>query len=434
MSFTILQVLMSVALAAGSSAETLDIGPVWSAHPVGFSLYTHNDWQFVAYYDANRQMTVASRKLDAKSWTTFKLPEKLKWDSHNSVTLAVDDLGYVHVSGNMHCVPLVYFRTARPLDIESFERAGMIGTHEDKCTYPRFFRGPGQTFIFTYRDGRSGNGDQIFNVHDAQTRSWRRLLDKPLSAGQGKMNAYFAGPVQGPDDRFHMCWVWRDTPDCETNHDISYARSADLVHWETIAGEPLTLPITIGTAEVVDPVPPGGGVINGGVHFGFDSQKRVVVSYHKFDESGNTQLYAARFEEGEWRRRQVSHWDYRWYFTGRGSIVSEITLSAVSACGEGRLELPYRHVKFGSGKFILDEETFAVLDTVKNKAGAGPKPAKTRSRFPGMQIRQANDSGGSSISDARYVLEWETLGPNRDRPRPEPWPEPSMLRVVKYAR
>jgi len=57
------------------------------------------------------------------------------------------------------------------------------------------------------------------------------------------MNAYCSRPALGPDGRFHMTWVWRDTPDCATNHDLSYARSADLVHWETGGGEPLKLPL-----------------------------------------------------------------------------------------------------------------------------------------------------------------------------------------------
>jgi hypothetical protein len=41
--------------------------------------------------------------------------------------------------------------------------------------------------------------------------------------------------------------VWRDTPACETCHDISYIRSRDMVHWENAAGKPLALPIKLAT-------------------------------------------------------------------------------------------------------------------------------------------------------------------------------------------
>jgi len=48
-----------------------------------------------------------------------------------------------------------------------------------------------------------------------------------------------------------------------------------MVHWENAAGEALELPITIVTkGVVVDPVPPGGGAINGNTKVGFDHQKR----------------------------------------------------------------------------------------------------------------------------------------------------------------
>ena len=43
--------------------EVLEIERVWAGHRVGFCLLTHGDHQFAAYYDAERRMTVAGRKL-----------------------------------------------------------------------------------------------------------------------------------------------------------------------------------------------------------------------------------------------------------------------------------------------------------------------------------------------------------------------------------
>ena len=63
----------------------------------------------------------------------------------------------------------------------------------------------------------------------------------PLVDGEGRGNAYFVGPTQGPDGVFHLTWVWRDTPEAATNHDLSDARSRDLVHWEKSNGAPLKL-------------------------------------------------------------------------------------------------------------------------------------------------------------------------------------------------
>ena len=100
----------------GSVAESVDVEPVWSAHPVGFCLLTHGQDQFVAYYDAGRQLTVAQRKLTSTKWALHKLPRRTGWDSHNYVTLAIDSARHLHLSGDMHCVPLFYLRTARPLE------------------------------------------------------------------------------------------------------------------------------------------------------------------------------------------------------------------------------------------------------------------------------------------------------------------------------
>ncbi len=180
-------------------------------------------------------MAIGSRPLDSDQWTFKVLPTSVKWDSPNAIAMAFDDDNQLHVSGNMHAVPLVYFRTTtRPLDITSLEKVtALTGSNESSCTYPVFLRGPDQEFLFTYRDGHSGGGNQIYDIYDTPAKTWSRLLDRPLTYGGGDMNAYFNGPVRGPDGYFHLAWVWRNTGDCSTNHTPSYARSKDLRHWES---------------------------------------------------------------------------------------------------------------------------------------------------------------------------------------------------------
>ena len=425
------------AKAAAPAAESIDVEPVWSAHPVGFSLITHKGRQFAAYYDANRRMTVAFRPLPARKWTLHKLPRTTGWDSHNYVTMAIDGDDHIHLSGDMHCVPLFYMRTTRRLDPTSFERvANMVGPkRERRVTYPVFMRGAKGELIFRYRDGGSGNGDDLYNVYDLKTRKWRRLMAAPLTSGQGKMNAYCTRPALGPDGMFHMVWVWRDTPDAATNHHLSYARSPDMVRWETSAGKPLKLPITIDNADVIDPVPPRGGMINGNTRIGFDSQNRPVVTYHKYDSAGDTQVYSARLEGGRWRIYQTSDWKgYRWDFGGGGAIGFEVRVGGVQPAGGGRLSLGYRN-KHGSGTWVLDEKT---LRPVKGAAAPkGPRQAlppailKLESKFPGMSKRVAGDLGQVGRGGVRYVMTWESLQPFRDRRRKGDLPKPSMLRVIK---
>ncbi len=410
-------------------AQVIDVAPVWSAHPVGFCLLTHAPYQFVAFYDKERRLTVARRDLKETRWDFTRLPVTTGWDSHNYVTMAVDAAGHLHLSGDMHCSPLVYFRTTKPLDPSSFERLDrMTGALENRTTYPRFFPGPDGRLIFTYRDGSSGNGNQIFNVQDPATRTWKRLLDTPLTDGEGKRNAYFDGPVKGPDGWFHLAWVWRETPDASTNHDLSHARSRDLVNWETAAGKPLKTPIRLDDGATVDPVPSGGGMINGNSRIGFDHLGRVTLSYHKHDANGNTQPWIARFEDGAWKLHQTTDWPARWEFGGGGTIGFGIHLGPVVAAKDGSLTQEWSHFKFGGGVWSLDPVTLHARETMdrgKKRHAAG----KVEGSFPGLGVKIARESGTPDGSGHESFLRWETLGANRDLPREGPLPPPSMLRL-----
>lgn len=481
-----------------SVAESVDIEPVWSGHAVRFALLTHGEDQYVGYYDAQRRMSVAHRKIDQTRWTIHKLPLVTGWDSHNYIAMAVDEAGCLHVAGDMHGSELRYFRMTRPGDVTSLTRfTQMVGDREDRAvTYPVFIQLPGADgrLIFRYRYGSSGAGDDIYNIYAPAPGNsagpgpahglgpapapgpggqWRRLVDGPVVSGEGEMNAYCSTPTLGPDRWFHMVWVWRDTGDAATCHDLSYAKSRDLVKWETSQGEPLTLPITLATSDIVDPIPVRGGLINNNPQLGFDSRGRPLIVYSKYDATGKSQVYLARPRprprkdgangpraESPWLIRQLSQWTYRREFGGGGTL-----------SGEGRIDLGTPHVvaeypdciavdysyPWGRGAFIVREATLEpVLVTaqhqritgaederlpIRSLPGAGtPMPAihvpasllQVESEFPGMQKRFEVDSG-EAPDGRRYILTWETLPPNRDRPRPQPWPEPSMLRVIQDA-
>ena len=56
---------------------------------------------------------------------------------------------------------------------------------------------------------------------------------------------------------------------------------------------------------------------------------------------------------------------------------------------------------------------------------------RVESRHPGMAVRRKADLGTPDEPGVQYILRWETLPSNRDRPHPGKPPEPSMLRVYK---
>jgi len=418
-------------------AERLEIDKVPSWFPVGFCLLTAGEFQYVSYYNEQHQMMVARRPIMERQWQRVALPSKIGWDSHNYVTMAMDEAGDIHLSGNMHCVPLIYFRTQQPGDITTFQPLTMTGHEEQRCTYPRFLRDLEGNLLFTYRSGGSGNGRRFYNTYDVAGRTWNRFINSPLFEGQGKRNAYPLGPTQGPDGLFHLVWVWRETPDCATNHHLSYCRSRDLKNWETAGGTPVTLPLTLEQTELcVDPVPVGGGIINGCERLAFDSNKRPMISYHKSDENGHMQIYVARFEGDEWRSHRITRWKKNIPFGGGGAMpFIGIGISGLKLLESGMLYIEFKHRDYGSGKIILDEST---LQPTERDAAIPVEypPGLTRPsmNFSGIRVKLAQDVNASAESDSKFVLRWQTLGANYDRPRKPPLPPASTLELVKLVK
>jgi len=411
-----------------------DIAQVWSGHPVGFILKSQQGKQFIGFYDADRNMIIGQRDRDSKDWTFQQLDTKVGWDSHNSITMAFDRDNVLHVAGNMHNVPLIYFRADKPLDVQSLRRIEtMVGENEQQCTYPQFITTPDGDLLFLYRDGASGDGNWYYNIYDADQKQWRRFVDQPLFDGEGEVNSYHHGPIQGPDGWFHLTWMWRDTPDCETNHLMCYARSKNLRDWEMTDGTPQPLPITRTNSQIIDPVPAGGGILNPCQKIGFDADGRVIVSYSKYDEAGNFQLMNARLEGERFKIYQTSDWDYRWEFQGRGTIPMEISFGPVTLAPNGDLTQTYSHIKSGNGRWLLDPASLKPTGQAPPPTSMPREVSRNESNFPGHQRRSTTDSGVIDEPGIIYMMCWETLAVNRDRAWEGAAPPPTTLRIFKLS-
>ncbi len=425
----------------GMKIGITDIAPVCSDFRVGLTLLTRGDRQYAAFYNPERQMTIAWRDLNETVWRTKSLPSRVGHDSHNNIVLGFDRKGGVHVSGNMHATPLVYFRTTRPNDPASLEPVNrMTGVDEEGVTYPRFENLADGKLIFSYRQGRgyAGKYETVFNVFDEPTKTWKRLLSAPLFDGENARRAYPIGPAPGPDGNYHLTWVWRTAPfnEAATNNNLSYVRSTNFLDWTTIDGKPVTLPITLRTpGVVVDPIPDRGGLINGTGHPGFDANNRLLITYHKYDANGLTQMFIATRENGAWKHTQATQWDYRWDFHGDGSIPYEINIGKAEVIGQ-KLGAFIKHPRLPSGFYLIDPLTLKLGERIP----ASEMPWKytplpdalnrPQSPFPTMQVNWAQDTG-TATPDTLFRLRWETLPANRDKPysMPSP-PPPTMLRLV----
>lgn len=422
-------------LHASTILEKVDIEPVWSGHSVGFDLLLDGDRQYAAYFDAERRMTVASRRIGDASWKIKKLDSVLGWDSHNYVQMALDRQGYLHVSGNMHSDPLVYFRSSKPHDVSTLEKIpAMTGAEEDRITYPLFYHAADGSLLFMFRDGGSGNGKSLLNIYDETTRLWRRHTKAPLFDGVAEnKSAYPSAIRKGPDGWFHLAWMWRDTPDCSSNHKLCYAKSPDLKEWQNAAGKPISLPLTPSLAEVVvDPVGPNLGMINVNFSVGFDAEKRPIINYHKHDEKGNSQIYLARFEDKDWKIRPVTNWTSRWAPSGQGTIEVEASSSTVTTLSDGRLVMSWAKTKEDSERVTLDPLTLTKTGTYHVPQMVPKELGQPFYVFPGMSVRWESDSASIEERSA-WMLRWESRGAFRDSQPEGDIPKPTMLTLYHFA-
>ncbi len=426
-------------------AEILEIDKVWSGHSVRFALVTSKEYQYIAYYDKNRQMRLAMRELGTNIFTYNNPDSFIGWDSHNYISMALDRDNLLHVTGNMHNVPLTYYKTMEVGNISSLvPKHTMIGTEENSVSYPKYFYHNGW-LIFHYRNGHSGNGKNYFNIFDESKQKWLRLFNTPLFDGNGysesaSNNAYYLDPVQDMDGIYHVIFVWRKNSDASTCHNISHAQSQDLLNWENSKGDPIDLPITVESGEIIDPVPINGGLLNTTFYMGFDNLNRLVVTYHKYDKNGYSQIYNARFEDEEWKIFQMSDWTGRWDFGGGGTLVSGIPgQGPVRVEMDGSLTQTYQGFD-SKGVWLLDEENMTVLGNyIRHDPVFIPNSLKAietecsecRDHNEEMKIKyqfSEYQNPYDTPENFQYFLRWESLGANRDSPRNYNPPE-STLRL-----
>ncbi|HEV7607153.1 MAG TPA: hypothetical protein VGO61_07440, partial [Steroidobacteraceae bacterium] len=81
LSFAVLVTASPAQIPANPERSAID--RVWSGHSVRFSLEVTERAVFVGYYDASRQLTVATRPRESASWTYRRLDSWTGWDSHN---------------------------------------------------------------------------------------------------------------------------------------------------------------------------------------------------------------------------------------------------------------------------------------------------------------------------------------------------------------
>lgn len=301
----------SSALPTGSPIRS-EVGDGWAKNSINTvifrhnSLVTYNDTQYIAYYDPGQHVVLGRRPSGSSHWETRVTQYKGDaTDAHRSISIMVDGDGFLHVSWNHHNNALHYCRSVSPGSLELTAEMPMTGKKETRVSYPEFYRLASGNLLFLYRDGSSGNGDLMLDHYDWKTQQWTQVQDGWIN-GEGERNAYWQ-MVTDKKGVIHLSWVWRETGDVATNHDICYARSKDEGKtWEKSTGEAYRLPITAATAEYACRIPQNSELINTTSMAADEKGRPYIATYWRLPDEKVPQYRIVYQDKGKWQVRQVS--------------------------------------------------------------------------------------------------------------------------------
>jgi len=352
-----LALCFSSSVSGQANVSFSEVGLGWSKNSINATIFRRNsvvstrNYQFVAYYDSSATVVIARRKHGTDQWEIHRTQYRGNVnDAHNDISIMADGDGYLHLSWDHHNNLLHYSRSLDPEDFEMGPMESMIGTEENAVSYPEFYRLPDGGLLFAYRDGGSGNGNMVLNRYDLKNRRWVRLQNN-LIDGEGLRNAYWqlCVDVRGT---IHVSWVWRETPDVHSNHDLCYARSEDGgFTWENSRGVLYKLPIKAESAEIICPIPQGSNLINQTSMVVDSAGNPYIATYYKLAEDSCTQFRVIFCERGNWRSVVATHRTLDFELGGVGSRnipVSRPQLLIRESKGEKTMVLIYRDEEVGN--------------------------------------------------------------------------------------
>lgn len=301
----------------------------------GSSVTSFGNVQYTAYYDADARVVLAKRQLGSTQWATVRTRYSgTVRDAHNAISLGVDGNGVLHMAWDEHGGPLRYVHAVAPGSLELTDPLPMTGDAESRVTYPQFYRLAGGDLLFLYRDGVSGGGDVMLNRYDLGSGEWR-TLSHPLIAGEGQRNAYMNTLAVDEKGGWHLSWVWRETPDVASNHDVLYAYSPDEGRsWRRSDSTAYALPITAATAEIAWSVPQGSELINQTSMTVDGSARPLIATYWRAPETEVPQFRVVWHDGAEWRANEVGYRTQPFRLSGGGTRRIPISRPQILAAGD----------------------------------------------------------------------------------------------------
>jgi hypothetical protein len=284
------------------------------------SISSYEDTQVVSFYDSKKRVTFAQRKLGEKHWLFMRLNHKGRaMDAHNCISILHDSNGILHASFDHHNHPLRYRITQSKNAMNFTKPLRMTGINENRVCYPQFYRDSKLNFYFFYRDGKSGNGNLNLKKFNSSTKVWKDIHTN-LIDGENERNAYWQIWI---DDRdiIHLSWVWRESGDASTNHDICYAKSLDGgITWRKSNNKPQNLPITQKNADYALRIPQKAVLINQTSMIVDTKGNPYIATFFRPEGEIHPQYMIVYFRNGRWNTTKICHNPDNFDLKGGGTL------------------------------------------------------------------------------------------------------------------
>lgn len=321
------QIIPSAIVPLGDAWATNSINTVIFRH---YGLLTVGGQQIAAFYRDRHTLRLVLRDLASGRIRQSDLKGTYGVDdAHNTISIGVDRLGYLHLAYNHHATRLHYRRSRAPFSITDWtDELSMTGVREDELTYPTFIVSPvDASLLFLYRDGLSGKGQACFKRYVTADQTWHDIEPCVLSGAEQRpwtSSPYWNHPATDSQGKIHLSFVWRTYPLAGQKHlnnlGVDYAVSGDNARtWESSGQYKYRLPITQTNAETIFASPVGSNLINQ-TSMDVDSRGHPHVAYYVDDAEGVPQYQHLWFDGRSWHQTAISHRSTPFDLVGGGSL------------------------------------------------------------------------------------------------------------------
>ena len=225
-----------------------------------------------------------------------------------------------------------------------------------------------------------------------------------------------------PRGVLHLSWVWRESPDVASNHDLAYARSTDGgTTWRRTDGTLYTLPITEATAEYAARIPQGSDLINQTSMAADERSRPYIASYWRPEGSDGPQYMVVHHDGTRWNISQVTQRKTSFSLSGGGTKripISRPQIVVTTARGRARNYLIIRDEERGSVVSVAETHDpargWTIRDLTRESVGAWEPTFDTelwrRAKRLHLFLQKVGQGDGETLENMApqpvSVLEW----------------------------